>query len=244
MVQAEYDFSGRPVRGRTLNMKTLILFLALAPAVMGGGVITANATVYTETTTVDANGFNIHYQTLPNLVLGNFSFTVPPANLGIGDEYSLTVNFLPGQSVTLSDPCFPGCADVLTFGDAALFPPPAVNNPYTVSLLGATGNGFTSAQGTCGDCFYGAINPVVISNITFTGLNFIGVANLPFITTGNEQINIEIGGILAGTITVNQTPEPASLSILVIGLIGLWLARRRIERALAAHAKRGRDARC
>lgn len=213
-------------------MKRLAFVVAVALAIVAGGAIhTANATVYTEAAIIDANELQITYPINPYLADGFLQFMVPVVSLQPGDEYVLILSFLPNQSITVTN-CPPGphCVSLLTFGDEVILPP-NTNTPTTVSLIGATGDGFTSEVGGCDDCFYGGINPLLApsvgSSLTFTGVEYIGEATSAFSTSGVESLGISIGGFTAGAMTVNEVPEPNSLCLFVTGLIGLWLLTRR-----------------
>lgn len=208
-------------------MNRLIFVLAISLAVASSIAGKANATVYTETITVDAKTMSITHTTSPFLTNGFLQFTVPVVNLQPGDQYDLTVRFLPSQSITVTN-CLPGphCTSVLTFGDEASLPSTA-NSPTDVTLLSAHGDGFTNELGSCGDCFYGGINPLLdpstLSSLTFRGVEFIGTATLAFSTSGTESLGISVGGTVAGDITI-KVPEPSTLLIFLTGLAGVWIA--------------------
>ena len=198
----------------------------------------ANAKVYTEFATVDANDIKLTYNSSPDLADGFLQFSVPVVHLKLGDEYLLVLKFLPGQSITVTN-CSPGphCSGLLTFGDEVSLPSHA-NTPTAVTLIGAHGDGTKSEIGSCGDCFYGGINPLLdpseVSSLTFRGAKYLGEATSAFSTSGIESLGISIGGITAGAITVNEvrvpSPESSTWTMLLIGFAAIGFAGYRRSR--------------
>lgn len=207
----------------TLFAAAALLTSALAAPAAGAATanihLTLNAALIADT----GNGFTGSVQGAPAFA--------PPVNFNLaeGDTLDYTVQFLPGQSLTLVNP---NILWSLIFADVSS----DVTGTGSLQLLNSAGVAlYTSATNTDTEGaahfgqYFGADEFAGLpSTITFSGLRYVGTVVdylEPGVTTRNYyDVNFSFG---ADSFAVN-VPEPGTSGLWLAGLGGvLWLAQRR-----------------
>ena len=196
---------------------------ATAPTVAIGPTATIHLTLNAALIADTGNGFTGSVQGAPAFA-PPFSFS-----LAEGDTLDYTVQFLPGQSLTLVNPSLLWS---LIFADVSS----DVTGTGRLQLLNSAGQAlYTSATKTDteGEAHYGQYFGAdefagLPSTITFSGLRYVGTVVdylEPGVTTRNYyDANFSFG---ADSFALS-VPEPGTSALLLAGLGGvLWLAQRR-----------------
>jgi hypothetical protein len=211
--------------------------LAAGAAVMMGAGGAGAATVVLSTT-LDVAG--VETPRPGTLVFGPEDFSPFSVDVAEGDTLDWTIHFLPGQSLTLTDPL--AISPILrpTFGDLDYLPVGSYltqTDPARLQLLGPGDevlNDFlifprgVSASYLIG-LFYSSIpgGPNFPSSLSFSGLRTVinvgDYVNIPQTTLTYRRASL---ATLAAGVRA-AVPEPASWGLLILGFFGLGTALRR-----------------
>jgi hypothetical protein len=193
------------------NFKNSVKGLVLAVMVFGA-VAPAMATIVSVTTTVD----------VADIVAGGVGFGVqesppfsPPfsVQLSAGDTFDYTINFLPGQQLTINNPTL---LWAFSYADSST----DVNGTGSLSLLDSTGaaiytsNMKTDTEGSAhfGQFFSNTEFPSLPASVTFSGLHYVGTVNYyvdPTITV--RTYNDPAFYFSAASFTTTAVPEPTTM---------------------------------
>jgi hypothetical protein len=220
------------------NFKNSVKGLVLAVMVFGA-VAPAMATLVSVTTTVDVadivppgNGFTGGVQ-------GSPPFSPPfSVQMSAGDTFNYTINFLPGQQLTIVNPTL-----LWAFSYADLSTD--VTGTGSLSLLDSTGaaiytsNVKTDTEGSVhfGQQFANTDFTGLPASVTFSGLHYVGTVNYyvdPTITVRTYYIPAFY--FSAGSYTTTPVPEPTTMvaGALLLLPFGLSAVRHLRNRKQAA----------
>jgi hypothetical protein len=151
--------------------------------------------------------------TQPADAVGGFSL-----NLGFNNTFLSSVSYLndPGGKMgalplDLSGGFTPGSLDLFFTADAA---------ETQASLAASQGASFTLARVSFSGLSPG-LSPLTLSNVVLS--NWDGTATLAGVTTQNGNICVAA----AGATNCPKVPEPGTLVLLTLGMLGMGLTRRR-----------------
>lgn len=198
--------------------------IAFATAALFAGAITsADAATAAINLTLDASFIDItgHVQGAP-------AFAPPVSfNLAEGDTLDYTVQFLPGQSLTLVNPAHlwsyifaVGASDVTGTGTLALL------DSSGVALFTSLSKTNTEGEAHFGQFFFAEDFVGLPSTITFSGLHYVGTVvdyAQPGITTRNYA---DPGFSFQADSFVTSVPEPQGWALMLAGLCGVVGVRR------------------
>ena len=192
-------------------------------ALLAGGITSADAATATINLTLDASFIDI-----TGSVQGAPAFAPPVSfSLAEGDTLDYTVQFLPGQSLTLVNPAHlwsfifaVGASDVTGTGTLALLDSSGV--PLFTSLSK------TNTEGSVhfGQFFFAGDFVGLPGTITFSGLHYVGTVVdyvEPGITTRNY---VEPSFSFQADSFVTSVPEPQGWALMLAGLCGVVGVRR------------------
>ena len=213
-----------------LPASTVVIGLALA-AVAHANTVTLNesinlATSKSPNTTPSFFGWR-DFTNSGGAFSPQFSYT-----LTAGDTLDFTARFLPGQSITLSNP-----STLWLFSYATAGGPTGVNGTGSLALLDAAGNPLytsnvkTDDEGMVhfGQFFSASDFSSLPSTVTFAGLRYVGTLNFyddPTVTVRTYADPQVVFGGSAATVTVG-VPEPTTWAMMLVGFGGLGAAVRR-----------------
>jgi hypothetical protein len=211
--------------------------LAAGAAVMMGTGGAGAATVVLSTT-LDVAGVEIPRP--DSLVFGPEDFSPFSVNVAEGDTLDWTIRFLPGQSLTLTDPLAIAPTLRPTYGDLDYLPVGSYLNqidPARLQLLGpgdeVLNDFLIYPRGVSGayliGLFYSFLpgGPNFPSSLSFSGLRTVinvgDYVNIPQTTLTYQRAGLATLSADART----TVPEPASWGLLILGFLGLGAALRR-----------------
>ena len=225
------------------NFKNSVKGLVLAVMVFGA-VAPAMATLVSVTTTVDvadivagANGFTGGVQDSP-------PFSPPfSVQMSAGDIFDFTINFLPGQQLTINNPTL---LWAFSYADVNA----DVNGTGSLSLLDSNGNPIytsnqkTDTEGTAhfGQFFSNTDFPSLPASVTFSGLHYVGTLNAYLVDANNDPaVTVRTYYdpafyFSAGSYTTTPVPEPTTMvaGALLLLPFGLSAVRNLRNRKQAA----------
>src|SRR4051812_23999886 len=204
--------------------------LAIASAIMVGSLATANAASYTVT------------QALPLSLDGNATILAAPFNTALGTLTGVTLTVNGTETViALANTLFPlaNPTGTITFGGGLLVP----GNTATDGTIG-TGTFSGDARSVTGSGNIHFVDQVSLTPYAlglYTGQPGFGPSGLvdvqlnldypTFNLAGGGQlfpfsISYGLNGTYEETFTYNPVPEPATITLLLTGMIGLVAVRR------------------
>jgi len=224
-------------------MKRLLKRLALCWVAVLGLSVSAFGSTITITDTLDLT----KPQGVPGIWYDSPAFQSPFTTfpLAVGDTLDLRINFLAGQSLTVTD-LFNLWAFTLAEDGKSL----DFSGTGTISLLDANGvailtsNARTDIGGEAhfGMSFFASDFTSVPPTITFYGVESIGTVNgyldpvtlavLPDVLTRDYIVpGFSVSTMADGSVTINSSvPEPSSLALLGLGGIGIAFGAYRRRR--------------
>ena len=196
------------------NFKNSVKGLVLAVMVFGAVAPAMASITETVTTTLNvadivagARGFTGGVQNSPPFIP---AFSVP---LSAGDTFDFTINFLPGQQLTINNPTL-----LWAFSYANLVTD--VNGTGSLSLLDSTGaaiytsNQKTDTEGSVhfGQFFSNTDFPSLPASVTFSGLHYVGTVNYYVDTSVTNRIYSDPAFYFsAASFTTTAVPEPTTM---------------------------------
>ena len=221
------------------NFKNSVKGLVFAVMVFGAVAPAMASITETVTTTVDVadivppgNGFTGGVQNSP-------PFSPPfSVQLSAGDTFDYTINFLPGQQLTINNPTL---LWAFSYADSST----DVNGTGSLSLLDSNGNPIytsnpkTDTEGVAhfGQFFSNTDFPGLPASVTFSGLHYVGTVNYyvdPTITV--RTYNDPAFYFNAGSYTTTPVPETTTMvaGALLLLPFGLSTVRNLRNRKQAA----------
>jgi len=203
-----------------------------APLAASASTLVVSETLDLKQLVFGKNGFTAGVQDF-----GPFSPTFS-GTLSAGDTFDFTIKFLPGQTLTLTDPSLIWAFSYATDGVTT-----DVNGTGALTLFGASGAPLLTSDtksDTEGSYHFGQyFSPSDFSgglptSLTISGLEYVGVLDSyvdPTVTTrtyGDPALFVSAGAA--------SVPEPATWAMMLVGFSGLGAALRSSRRRPSAAA--------
>ena len=150
-----------------------------------------------------------------------------------GDTLDLTIRFLTGQSLSLTNPTF-AWALLLTNSPN----PSQVNGTGAFSFLDASGSPILTSNSKTddeGDAHFGQqysggdFSGGLPSLLTFSGVHYVGVLNSYAVPTESDRHYVSVAFIF-GVADVSAVPEPSTFSLICLGSVSFAVLRSRRRR--------------